>query len=141
MDFALGQKHHLPLDIFAFDKAGIWSELAGVFASKHIKKDFEEFIEHLQTNSLLTKTEEYPTTVPHCERCNTRVEPLVSKQRFVDVKEYADKSINAVKTGETTIHPARFNKTFFDWMENIRPRCISRQLRRGHRIPVRYCEK
>lgn len=141
VDFALGQKHHLPLDIFAFDKAGIWSDLAGVFAGKHIKKDFDEFIEHLQTNGLLTKTEEYPTTVPHCERCNTRVEPLVSKQRFVDVQEYANKSIEAVKTWETTIHPARFNKTFFDWMENIRPRCISRQLRRGHRIPVRYCEK
>ena len=141
MDFALGQKHNLPLDIFAFDKAGIWSELAGAFAGKHIKKDFDEFIEYLQTNGLLTKTEEYPTTVPHCERCNTRVEPLVSKQRFVDVKEYADKSIDAIKTGETTIHPARFNKTFFDRLENIRPWCISRQLRRGHRIPVRYCEK
>lgn len=141
VDFALGQKHNLPLDIFAFDKAGIWSELAGVFAGKHIKKDFDEFIEYLQTNGLLTKTEEYPTTVPHCERCNTRVEPLVSKQRFVDVKEYADKSIDAIKTGETTIHPARFNKTFFDRLENIRPWCISRQLRRGHRIPVRYCEK
>ncbi len=141
VDFALGQKHHLPLDIFSFDKAGIWSEIAGVFAGKHIKKDFDEFIEYLQNNSLLTKMEEYPTTVPHCERCNTRVEPLVSKQRFVNVEEYANKSIEAVKSGGTTIHPARFNKTFFDWMENIRPRCISRQLRRWHRIPVRYCEK
>ena len=130
VDFALGQKHNLPLDIFAFDKSGIWSEIAGNFAGKNIKKDFAEFIEHLESEKYITKTEEYPTTVPHCERCNTRVEPLVSKQRFVDVKEYADKSVEAVKTGETIIHPARFNKTFFDWMEKIRPRCISRQLRR-----------
>jgi len=141
VDFALGQKHNLPLDTFAFDKAGIRSEVSWEFAGKNIKKDFDEFMEYLGQNWYLTKTEDYPTSVPHCERCNTRVEPLVSKQRFVDVKEYADKSIEAVKTWETTIHPARFNKTFFDWMENIRPRCISRQLRRWHRIPVRYCEK
>lgn len=141
VDFALGQKHNLPLDIFAFDKAGIWTEVAGEFSGKDSKKHFAEFIEVLEQKGHLTKAEDYPTTVPHCERCNTRVEPLVSKQRFVDVKEYAEQSINAVKTWETTIHPARFNKTFFDWMENIRPRCISRQLRRWHRIPVRYCEK
>jgi len=98
VDFALGQKHHLPLDIFAFDKSGIWSEIAGPFSGKNIKKDFDEFIEYLGQNGRLTKTEEYPTTVPHCERCHTRVEPLVSKQRFVDVQEYAEKSINAVKT-------------------------------------------
>ena len=140
VDFALGQKHRLPLDIFAFDKAGIWTELAGPFAGKDIKKDFEELIEKLTNEGYLLGTEDYETKVPNCDRCNTRIQPLVSKQRFVDVKEYADQSINAVKTGETTIHPARFNKTFFDWMENIRPRCISRQLRRGHRIPVRYCD-
>lgn len=98
VDFALGQKHNLPLDIFAFDKAGIRSEIAGSFASKNWKNDFDEFIQHLEQNGRLTKTEEYPTTVPHCERCNTRVEPLVSKQRFVDVQEYANKSIEAVKT-------------------------------------------
>lgn len=140
VDFALGQKHKLPLDIFAFDKSGIRSDIAGRFQWKNIKKDFEELIQHLENEKSLEKIEEYPTTNPHCERCNTRVEPLVSNQRFVDVKEYADQSINAIKTGETTIHPARFNKTFFDWLENIRPRCISRQLRRWHRIPVWYCE-
>lgn len=140
VDFALGQKHRLALDIFAFDKAGIWSDIAGAFAGKHIKKDFEEFIQYLGDQDYLIKTEEYPTTVPHCERCNTRVEPLVSKQWFVDVQEYANKAMDAIKTGETTLHPARSNKTFFDWLENIRPRCISRQLWWGHRIPVRYCD-
>lgn len=86
------------MDIFAFDKAGIWTEVAGEFSGKDSKKDFAEFMEQLEQKGHLSKTEDYPTSVPHCERCNTRVEPLVSKQRFVDVKEYAEQSINAVKT-------------------------------------------
>jgi valyl-tRNA synthetase len=66
---------------------------------------------------------------------------MISKQWFVDVKEFAQKSIEAVKNLDTKILPERFNKTFFDWLENIRPWCISRQLRWGHRIPVRTCSK
>lgn len=141
VDFALGQKHWLPLDIFSFDKSGQWTAVAWKYANKDIHKDNEAFMQELQDEWYLLKAEDYGTSVPHCERCQTRIEPLVSKQRFVDVQEYADQSINAVKTWVTTIHPARFNKTYFDRLENIRPRCISRQLRRGHRIPVRYCDK
>ena len=141
LDFGTGALKVTPVhDLFAFDKTGLWTELAGMFANKDIHKDYASFIEELETRGHLVKTEDYETSVPHCERCNTRIEPLVSKQRFVDVQEYAHQSIDAVKTGATTIHPARFNKTFFDWLENIRPWCISRQLRWGHRIPVRYCE-
>ena len=140
-DYQVGVRHDLPLDVFAIDKDGNFTEIAGEFAGRPVEEVFENFITMLNEIGNLEKIEDYTHSVPECERCNTRIQPMVSTQWFVNVNEAAKKSIEAVKTWETKIHPSRFNKTFYDWMENIQPWCISRQLRRGHRIPVWYCQK
>jgi len=76
----------------------------------------------------LEKVEEYIHNVPRCERCDTRIQPLISQQWFVDVAQAAKNSMNAVDTEKTRIYPERFNKTFFNWIDDIKPWCISRQL-------------
>ncbi len=140
VDYEIWKKHNLKLDNFAIDKDGKLTELAGEFAGQTVESVFENIIQYLKEIWNIEKIEDYLNKIPHCERCDTRLQPLVSKQRFVDVKEAAARSIDLVNKGETKIYPERFNKIFFDWLENIRPWCISRQLRWGHRIPVWYCE-
>ena len=88
----------------------------------------------------LVKLEPYSHNVGTCSRCHHTVEPLISKQWFVDMKPLAKPAIEAVRKGEVKFVPERFDKTYFNWMENIRDWCISRQLWWGHRIPAYYCE-
>ena len=141
-DFEIGKKHWLPMDRFAIDWEWKFTELAPDFLVwKPVEEVFDNLIQVLDEIGNLEKIEDYEHNVPHCDRCWTIVQPMVSKQWFVDVKEFAQKSIEAVKKGDTKILPERFNKTFFDWLENIRPWCISRQLRWWHRIPVWTCKK
>ncbi len=139
-DFEIWQKHNLPLDLFAIDKDWKLTDLAWKYAWKLYSEVFDNIIEELKSTNSLEKIEEYINNTPRCERCWTRLEPLISKQRFVDVSEVAKKSIEKVENEAVTIHPQRFNKIFFNWMKDIKPRCISRQLRRWHRIPVWHCD-
>jgi len=134
-DFEIGAKHKLPLDLFSFDKTGKYTDLAWNYESKDVSKTLNELFAELEKNMFLLKSEKYTSKVPECDRCATRIEPMVSQQRFVDIKDMAKKSIDAVSNGKTTFHPQRFNKMFFNWMG-----CISRQLRWGHRIPVWHCQ-
>lgn len=137
-DFEVGLRHDLP-QIRVLDDDGTMNSEAGSYegmdryeARKAIVKDLEEL-------GLLEKTEAHSHNVGECYRCTTVVEPIISKQWFVKMKPLAEPAIEAVRSGKTRFVPKRFEKTYFNWMENIRDWCISRQLWWGHRIPAYYC--
>ncbi|MDD4134858.1 MAG: valine--tRNA ligase [Eubacteriales bacterium] len=100
----------------------------------------EKVLKNLADQGLLVKVQDYTHNVGACCRCGTGVEPLISKQWFVRMQPLAEPAINAVRDGDTRFIPERFAKTYFNWMENIKDWCISRQLWWGHRIPVWYCQ-
>ena len=138
-DFEIGQRHNLPvntvitLDATLNDQAGLYSGMERDQARATIVQD-------LDNNGFLRKIETHPMSIGHCDRCDTTVEPLVSKQWFMNIQPLAEPAIQAVKDGHITIVPERFTRVYLNWMENIRDWCISRQLWWGHRIPVWYCD-
>ena len=139
-DFEVGLRHDLPIVNVLTDDAKIvedYPKYAGMDrydARKAIVKDLEE-------GGFLVKVEPHSHNVGTCYRCGTTVEPRVSKQWFVAMKELAKPAIEAVRNKEIRFVPERFDKMYFNWMENIRDWCISRQLWWGHRIPAYYCEE
>lgn len=100
----------------------------------------EKVIENLKNEGLLVKVEDYVHSVGHCQRCHTVVEPLVSKQWFLSMKSLAEEAKDAVASGKVKITPEKWVKVYYDWLNNIRDWCVSRQLWWGHRIPAYYCE-
>ena len=138
-DFEVAQRHNLPLvnimnpDATMNENAGPYQELER-FACR------DKVLADLKDKKLLEKIEPYSHSVGHCGRCQTMIEPKVSLQWFVQTQPLAKAAIEAVKDGRVTIIPEHFAKIYFDWMENIRDWCISRQLWWGHRIPVWYCQ-
>ncbi|HEX9014767.1 MAG TPA: valine--tRNA ligase, partial [Chloroflexota bacterium] len=137
-DFEIGQRHSLPI-INLLNLDGTLNENAGPYAGLTVEDARRGVVEQLQREGYLVKTEPYTHNVPHCERCGTIVEPIVSDQWFVSMKPLAGPAIEAVRDGSIRIVPERFAKVYFHWMENIRDWPISRQLWWGHRIPVWYC--
>ena len=139
-DFEVGLRHNLPVINVLTEDAHIvddYPKYAGMDryeARKAIVKDLEE-------QGFLVKLEPYTHNVGTCQRCHTTVEPRVSKQWFVSMKELAQPAIAAVREGDIRFIPERFDKMYFHWMENIRDWCISRQLWWGHRIPAYYCDE
>ncbi|MGE5253942.1 MAG: valine--tRNA ligase, partial [Planctomycetaceae bacterium] len=115
-------------------EAGKYSGLGRFEARDRVVQDLKDL-------HLLSKIEPFPHSVGHCYRCKTIIEPLVSKQWFVKVKPLAERAIAAVVKGETRIIPPVWESTYFEWMNNIRDWCISRQIWWGHRIPAWFCEK
>ena len=122
------------------DDSGIMNEEAGVYAGLDRFACRKKVVEDLENLGLLENIEDYQHGVGHCYRCQTVVEPSLSKQWFVSVKPLAEKAITAVKEGKTKIYPKTWENTFFDWMYNIRDWCISRQIWWGHQIPAWTCE-
>ena len=97
-------------------------------------------VEKLKELNALVSVEDYIHNVGKCERCKSTVEPRISEQWFVSMKKLAELAIKAVKEDDIRFVPKRYEKTYFNWMENIQDWCISRQLWWGHRIPAYYCE-
>ena len=140
-DFEIGQRHNLPTVSVIGQDARMTKE-AGKFSGLKTAAAREQIIEELQANQLLARTQQdYRHSVGTCERCGSIVEPLVSKQWFVKISPLAQPAIKAVKDGTVKILPKRFEKIYFNWMENIRDWCISRQIWWGQRLPVYYCQE
>jgi valyl-tRNA synthetase len=141
-DFQIAQRHNLPY-IIVIGPDGCMTEAAG-----ERYKGLDRFqartkvIEDLTAQGSLVKTQEHTLSVGHHDRCGTIIEPLISTQWFLNVKPLAEAALRAVREGRTRFVPATpWTKIYQDWMENIQPWCISRQLWWGHRIPAWYCEK
>ena len=138
-DFEVAQRHNLPLvDIMNPDAT--MNENAGPYYGLERFACRDKVLADLQNKKLLEKIEPYSHSVGHCGRCQTMIEPKVSLQWFVQTQPLARAAIEVVKEGRVTIIPEHFTKIYFDWMENIKDWCISRQLWWGHRIPVWYCQ-
>ena len=137
-DFEVGLRHNLPVinvmtdDAKMTDDCGKYSGMDRYEARKAIVAD-------LKAGGYLVKVEPMKHNVGSCYRCNSVVEPRVSKQWFVKMEPLAKPAVEAVKNGEINLIPSRFEKTYYNWMENIKDWCISRQLWWGHRIPAWYC--
>ncbi|PIQ45235.1 MAG: valine--tRNA ligase [Deltaproteobacteria bacterium CG12_big_fil_rev_8_21_14_0_65_43_10] len=137
-DFEMGLRHNLEA-IRVMDVDGRMNDNAGPYKGLDRFRCRKEIIEEFQKSGTLKKRENYSHNIGHCYRCKVVIEPTLSKQWFVKVKPLADVAIEAVKDGRVRIIPASWEKTYFEWMNNIRDWCISRQIWWGHRIPAWYC--
>lgn len=138
-DYKVGQRHDLEV-INILNDDGTLNENAGEYEGLTTLKAREKIVERLQKEGYMVKIEPYTHNVGTCYRCHNTIEPYISEQWFVKMKELAAPAIEAVKNGEVEFVPKRFEKIYFNWMENIEDWCISRQLWWGHRIPAYYCD-
>lgn len=137
-DFEIAQRHDLPfINIMTGD--GKMTEEAGPYRGQDRFECRKNVLNDLEDLGHLEKIEDHDLAIGHCYRCKTVVEPYLSKQWFVKIKPLAEEAIKAVKDSHVKIIPSGWENSYFDWMENIRDWCISRQIWWGHRIPVWYC--
>ncbi len=137
-DFEVGLRHGLPV-VRVMNDDGTMNENAGKYCGMDRYECRKALEADLEAQGYLLKKEPHAHNVGHCYRCRSTVEPIVSKQWFVKMEPLARPAINAVTYKKTTFIPERFAKIYFNWMENVKDWCISRQLWWGHRIPVWYC--
>ena len=138
-DFEIGQRHGLPV-VNVMNLDGTLNEEAGPYNGWERYAARLAIVEQLDRQGLLERVDPHAMATGHCDRCDTVVEPLVSKQWFVRVEPLARPAIQAVEDDRIRIIPPRFTRVYLNWMENIRDWCVSRQLWWGHRIPVWYCD-
>ncbi|MBP5529705.1 MAG: valine--tRNA ligase, partial [Lachnospiraceae bacterium] len=139
-DFMVGQRHNLEVINIMNDDATI-NENGGKYAGMDRYAAREAIVKDLDELGLLVKIEDYSHNVGTHDRCHTTVEPLVKQQWFVKMDELIKPAVKAVKEGEIKLVPERMEKTYFNWTDNIKDWCISRQLWWGHRIPAYYCDE
>lgn len=138
-DFEISQRHDLE-HFVVIDKLGKMTGEVGKYEGMDRYECREEIVKDLKEGGYLVKIEDYEHSVGCCYRCDTVIEPLVSKQWFVKMKPLAEAAVQKVMDKEAEFIPERFTKVYLSWMDNIRDWCISRQLWWGHRIPVYYCK-
>lgn len=138
-DFEVGLRHNLP-SVKVMNEDGTMNELAGKYCGMDRYECRKALEADLQEGGYLVKKQPHAHSVGHCYRCHTAIEPMVSKQWFVKMKPLARPAIDAVMNKKTSFIPERFAKIYYNWMENVKDWCISRQLWWGHRIPIWYCD-
>ncbi len=139
-DFELHTRHNLEI-LQVLDEAGNMTEAAGAYAGMERFACRRQILKDLEKGGFLVKSEPYTHRVGHCYRCHSVVEPMLSLQWFVNTKPLAEAAIEAVQQGKTKIVPAKWEKDYFNWLENLEDWCISRQIWWGHRIPAWYCRE
>ena len=138
-DFQVGLRHNLK-QIRIMDDAGVINELGGKYQGLDRYEARKAMVADLEAQGLLVKIKPHTHNVGTHDRCGTVIEPIISKQWYVKMDSLAKPAIEVVKNKKTKFVPERFEKTYFNWMENIQDWCISRQLWWGHRMPVYYCQ-
>ena len=138
-DYEVGRRHDLPILKVMNDDATM-TAACGKYAGMERYEARKAIVKDLEEQGYLMKVEDHTHNVGTCYRCGTTVEPMVSKQWFVKMEPLAKPAIDVVRNGQIKLIPERMDKTYYNWMENIKDWCISRQLWWGHRIPAYYCE-
>ena len=139
-DYQSGLRHNLEI-ISVFDDNNKMGDLAPKYKGMDLLEARKAIVEDLKELGALVKTEDYVHNVAKCERCKNTLEPKVSEQWFVAMKDLAKKAADSVRNGEVNFVPKKYEKQYFNWLDNIQDWCISRQLWWGHRIPAYYCEE
>ena len=137
-DYAIAQRHNLPI-ISVLDESARINEYGGPYKGQDRFEARKNMWADMKKAGLVLKTEPYRTTIPRSQRGGEIVEPMISTQWFVTIEPLAQAALQAVRDGRIKIVPERFEKVYFNWLENIKDWCISRQLWWGHRIPIWYC--
>ena len=139
-DYQAGLRHNLEI-IEVFDENFKMGDLVPEYKGMELIDARMKIVEKLDEIGALVKTEDYTHNVAKCERCKNTIEPKISEQWFVSMKDLAKRAADSVRNGETKFVPQRYEKQYFHWLDNIQDWCISRQLWWGHRIPAYYCEE
>ena len=137
-DFEVGKRHNLELLNILNDDGSLNDKCPQEYVGMDRFDARKKIVKELKDQGFIEKIEDYKTTIPYGDRSNTIVEPYLTNQWFCNAEELAKQAISVVKSGETKFFPSNWEKTYFQWMENIRPWCISRQIWWGHQIPVWY---
>ncbi len=141
VDYAIGLRHNLEKRIVIDESGKMSGDIPTEFKGLSREECRKVIITKLKSSGLIEKEEDYIHNVGHCQRCETVVEPLISEQWFLKTEELAKPAIEVVKNGKIEFIPKKWEKIYFNWMNNIRDWCISRQLWWGHRIPAYYCDE
>ena len=137
-DFEIGKRHNLELLNILNEDGSLNENCPKEFQGLDRFEARKKVVQLLKEKGFLEKIEDYKTTIPYGDRSNTVVEPFLTHQWFCNAEELAKQAMKVVKDGDTKFFPSNWEKTYFQWMENIRPWCISRQIWWGHQIPVWY---